>query len=257
MLYLHDSLKPYFSDHTALFDQLMSLNGDKFRALEGRLTQRVRIGDHTYFIKQHRGVGWKEIFKNLFQLKLPVLGARNEWQALQVLATWGISAPKAMAYGERGVNPANKESFILMQDLKDTISLEDLGKQWCVQPPKFGHKKQIIEEVARIAKTMHSKGMNHRDFYICHFLMALDEPFQLSLIDLHRAQIRSVTSQRWIVKDLAALYFSSKDIGLTKRDLYRFMKKYSGKTLREIFCTETDCWQKVKIRGEQLYRDHT
>ncbi len=257
MLYLHESLKPYFSNQALAFDQLMSLRGEAFRSLEGRLTQRVKIGDHTYFIKQHRGIGWREIFKNLFQLKWPVLGAKNEWLALNALAKWGISAPKVFAYGERGMNPAKKESFILMQDLKETISLEEVGKKWRIHPPQFKYKQKMIQEVARMAKIMHGHGMNHRDFYICHFLLALNTPFKLSLIDLHRAQMRSVIPARWRIKDLAGLYFSSKDIGLTKYDLYRFMKAYSGKTLREIFCTETDCWQKVKIRGEQLYRDHT
>lgn len=257
MLYLDDSLRPYFSEKSPLFDQLMMLSGEKFRSLEGRLTQRVRLGDKTYFIKQHRGIGWKEIIKNLTQLRLPVLGARNEWQALQALAALGIAAPKVMAYGERGANPAKRESFILMEDLTPTTSLEDLGKHWVVTPPLFAFKKQVINEVAKIARTLHQNGINHRDFYICHFLWHHQAVFQLSLIDLHRAQMRRLTPMRWIIKDLAGLYFSSKDIGLTKRDLYRFMKVYSEKSLREIFCTETEFWQKVKIRGEQLYHDHT
>jgi hypothetical protein len=45
----------------------------------------------------------------------------------------------------------------------------------------------------------------------------------IPLIDLHRAQLRKKTPRRWVVKDVAGLYFSVMDIGLTQRDLFRFV----------------------------------
>jgi heptose I phosphotransferase len=82
---------------------------------------------------------------------------------------------------------------------------------------------------------MHRGGVNHRDCYICHFLLHTDKPvtaedFKLSLIDLHRAQTRPAITRRWRDKDLAALYFSALDIGLTKRDKLRFVKGYFAAT---------------------------
>ena len=65
--------------------------------------------------------------------------------------------------------------------------------------------------------------------------------------------MRRKTPERWAVKDIAGLYYSSKEIGLTKRDLLRFMKLYRGKPLREILATETSFWRKVKSRGNKLY----
>ena len=81
---------------------------------------------------------------------------------------------------------------------------------------------------------MHANGINHRDFYICHFLLDVSadvyrqspQALRLSLIDLHRVQLRKRTPSRWVVKDIGGLYFSSMRIGLTRRDLYRFMKVY-------------------------------
>ena len=57
---------------------------------------------------------------------------------------------------------------------------------------------------------MHRAGVNHRDCYICHFLLHTDRPIQasdlrLSVIDLHRAQVRDAVPRRWRDKDLAAL----------------------------------------------------
>lgn len=238
------------------FEEMMALKGQVFRNQKGRLTQRVTVNGQSYFIKQHTGIGWKEVIKNVLQLRWPVLGAKQEWLAIKKLQSLGIGVPEAIAFESRGKNPASQQSYILMQDLSPSLSLEDISKDWKTSPPVFIFKKKLIEDVASIAKIMHENGINHRDFYICHFLLDA-HTFNLSLIDLHRAQIRRLTPERWIIKDLAGLYFSSKDIGLTQRDLYRFMKRYSKKSLREILNRENVFWQKVKSRGEQLYRDHT
>jgi hypothetical protein len=55
---------------------------------------------------------------------------------------------------------------------------------------------------------------------------------------------------------LAGLYFSSKEIGLTSRDLYRFITFYTGKSWREMKGAKKVFWEKVKCRGEKLYSDH-
>ncbi len=236
----------------------MSLSGELFRNQKGRLTQRVLIGEKYYFIKQHHGVGWREIIKNICQLRFPIISAQPEWQAIHALEKLGILTPKVVAYGKRGLNPAKQQSFILMEELAPVLSLEDLTKAWLTHPPTFKMKQHWLKQVAEIAKTLHENGINHRDFYLCHFLLNVNESEngKLYLIDLHRAQIRRVIPKRWIIKDLAGLYFSSKDIGLTKRDLLRFIKIYRGESLRSLM-KEMGFWEKVIARGENLYRDHS
>lgn len=263
MFYFHldEQLKSCFHNRQPLFDQLMDLKGECFRDLEGRTTMRVKIDSKSYFIKQHRGVGFREIIKNLLQLRLPVVSAKNEWRALQKLHELGIHVPGIAAFGERGRNPARRESFILMEELTPVTSLETLCADWKKRPPTFAFKRQLLEKAAHIARTMHENGMNHRDFYICHLLLeqipGLDPKHtKLFLIDLHRAQIRVKTPPRWVIKDLAGLYFSSLDAGLTQRDLLRFMKYYRKQPLRDILQNERQLWTKVKNRGDDLYRDH-
>ena len=80
---------------------------------------------------------------------------------------------------------------------------------------------------------------------------------QLFLIDLHRAQVRNHIPKRWVIKDLAGLYFSSKDIGLSTRDLFRFIREYRQQSLRIILANEKSFWQKVKQRGDKLYQQHS
>ena len=239
----------------------MALTGERFRDLEGRTTQRVHLNGKSYFIKQHRGIGYREIFKNLLQLRLPVVSAKNEFLAIRKLEQLGIGVPKVVGYGVRGCNPARRESFILMEELAPIKSLEDLCATWKQSPPDFKFKHYLLQQAANITRTMHSNGMNHRDMYICHLLLEQSAHQDVShqrlfLIDLHRAQIRSTIPERWAIKDLAGLYFSSLDAGLTRRDWFRFMRHYRKQSLRDILQREAQLWIKVKKRGDDLYRDH-
>ncbi|HKY01390.1 MAG TPA: lipopolysaccharide core heptose(I) kinase RfaP, partial [Burkholderiales bacterium] len=231
---------------------LWRMQGELYRHVEGRRTLRFERDHRSFFIKIHAGVGWGEIFKNLLTLRLPVIGARNEYLAIRYLENLGLAAPKMMAYAEIGRNPAARRSLIVTEDLGDSISLEDLCRNWPQQPPDFVAKQRLIEEVADIARRLHVSGANHRDFYLCHFLRRAADG-RLYLIDLHRAQIRKRVPRRWLVKDLAGLYFSSMDVGLTQRDRLRFMKRYSGKTTRDMFGKDRGLWAAVVERGQRLY----
>ena len=232
---------------------MMALQGITFRKEAGRLTQAIAIDGQSYFIKQHTGVGWREIFKNLLYGRLPIISAKNEWVALQKCKTLGIASPHVYGYGKQGINPAQIRSFVLMEALQDARSLEEISCHWKAFPPSFALKNQFTMKVAQITRTLHDAGINHRDLYICHFLL---KDQTLYLIDLHRAQIRKRTPSRWRIKDLAALYFSSMDIGLTHRDRLRFMRAYQKKPLNAFSKMEHTFWEWVKKRGEKLYCEH-
>ncbi len=235
------------------FDAMMSLKGEAFRDVKGRKTMRLVLNNQSYFIKQHFGVGWGEILKNLVSLKKPIVSAKTEWQAIQKLNAIGIPTTPLVAYGERGCNPATRQSFVMTRDLGDITSLEDFCANWPQHPPKTNFKRQLILAVALLAKTLHSNGMNHRDFYICH--LCLDKQklshgeLYLYLIDLHRVGIHHQISVNDRMKDLAGLYFSSMHIGLTKRDFYRFLISYTGQSLSALNQQQWAFWQKVHTRA--------
>ncbi len=225
------------------FVAVEALQGEVFRELEARRTLRTEVAGRGYFVKIHRGVGWAEIFKNLCSLRLPVLGAGNEWQAIKRLEQLGVDTMRGVALGQRGGNPATQHSFIVTEELAPTISLEDYCRDWPVTPPPVAMKRALLRRVAEMARRMHQGGVNHRDFYICHFLLHLEpaptpDNLKLSLIDLHRAQIRAQTPRRWRDKDLASLYFSALNIGLTRRDVLRFLRLYFNRPLGAILSEE-------------------
>jgi len=241
------------------FAEVERLEGVVYRELEARRTLRTEVAGRGYFVKIHRGIGWREIFKNLLTAKLPVLGAGQEWLAIQRLQEVAVPTMTAVAYGECGSNPADQRSFIVTEELAPTISLEDFCMDWPGQPPEPRLKRALIAEVARMIGMMHRAGVNHRDCYICHFLLHTDKPvtaerLKLSVIDLHRAQTRAAIPARWRNKDLAALYFSVLDIGLTRRDRLRFLKGYFLQPLRQILRDEARLLALLERKAEKLYR---
>lgn len=229
-----------------------------YRQREGRTTLRFALAGHSYFLKLHRGIGWAEVLKNLLQLRLPVTGASNEYRAVAALQRLGVDTLSVAAYARRGWNPATQQSLLVTDDLVGTTSLEDYCADWATQRPEVSVRHRLLRKVARSARVMHSAGINHRDFYLCHF--HLDESsltasqMRCYLIDLHRAQLRTATPRRWRVKDLAGLYFSAMDCGLTPRDLLRFMRDYTDGGLRQALGADRRLWQRVDSKARQLYR---
>ena len=72
------------------------------------------------------------------------------------------------------------------------------------------------------------------------------------LFNLHRAQIRTATPRRWRDKDLASLYFSALDIGLTQCDRLRFLRGYFDRPLRPILRDESPLLRQLEHEAERL-----
>jgi heptose I phosphotransferase len=258
VIFLRDELARAWEGKDS-FDCVRSLKGEVFRAREGRRTLRFFMDGRSYFLKHHRGVGWGEVLKNLSQLRLPIVSALSEVRAIEAVAAAGVHTMTIAGYGEQGLNPARVESFLITDDLAETLSLEDVGLLWLLHPPCPAFKRALIANVAGVARVMHAAGINHRDFYLCHFLIgrsgfhAGDGQAPLFLIDLHRAQVRRRVPWRWQVKDMSGLFYSAMDIGLTRRDLLRAMAAYTGKNWREALQEERPFWLAVRKRAESLY----
>ncbi|WP_456377923.1 lipopolysaccharide core heptose(I) kinase RfaP [Thiolapillus sp.] len=259
MIWLSEQFAASLDAPWAGVENAFAIKGEEYRNPPGanRRTLRFELGGKGYFLKLHWGVGWKEILKNLFSLRLPVTGAANEWKAIQRLQELDVETMRLEAFGEEGWNPATRRSFVITRELKNTISLEDYCADWAKQPPAFASKQRLIRRVAEMTRRLHDNGVNHRDLYICHFLLQQpwsgeEEELHLYLIDLHRAQLRGQVPLRWRVKDIGSLYFSAMDMGLTRRDLLRFLRIYHGQPLRRILMRHTDFLQAVEQRALAL-----
>jgi len=242
-----------------IFQDMQTVEGKVFRKAKGRVTLRFTRDEQGFFLKRHTGIGWIEIFKDLLQGRLPIIGALIEWHALERLQIMNISSLLPVAFGQRGFNPASQHSFLVTRELKGTMSLEDLAKVWRARDDLLHIKRALIPQVARMVRRIHGCGMNHRDMYICHIHVSkrwLDNPAsypELFIIDLHRAQIRQSVPQRWLVKDIASLHFSSMDAGLTRNDRLRFMRAYRSMKLGQTLEVDELFWDEVRQRADKLY----
>lgn len=260
-LYLREEFSRAWKNQDA-FAAVNNLQGEMFREVKDRRTLRFEQDGRSYFVKIHRGTGWLEIFKNLTSFRKPVLGAKNEWQAINALTELGIPTMVAAAYGEKGVNPATRFSFLVTDELKPVVSLETVCADWTNKRPPFLFKYRLIMEVARLARLLHHNKICHRDFYLCHFLLRCapdgqpdqTQPPHLSIIDLHRAIIKPFLLQRWITKDIAGLYFSALDAGLTRTDILRFIKAYSGLSLRDALKQQVTFWSEVERKAHKVWQ---
>ena len=255
-------------DHNELFapfcsvDDFLKIEADLVRDFKNRKTGRFELGGQGFYIKKHFECGLGAVMDELFHLRIPHIGAGHERGVLDKLHSIGIDTMTVAAFGQEGKTLWNQRSFLVTEELTEVISCEDICIQWKKTPPQALFKKGLLQKIAEIAKKLHKNGINHRDFYLCHFLLDIAGPGddykkrnpKLYLIDLHRAQQRRQVPFRWRVKDIGGLYFSAMDIGLTRYDLFRFMQLYTGKSLRQTLREDRRFWKAVRCRAAKTYR---
>ncbi len=236
------------------------LEGETYRALEGRRTLRFELAGRAYFAKIHRGIGWREVAKNLLRLRLPVLGAQCEWRAIHRLRELGVATMTPVAFGQRGRNPARRLSFLVTEALEPSVDLETFCARGGLAALGIAERRALIRKLATITRTLHESGVNHRDYYLCHFLLDASPAAQtqptaarpLHLIDLHRMQMRRRTPWRWRRKDLASLCYSARQVGATARDELQFLRVYADTPLRDLL--RQSRWRAVGRRARALRR---
>lgn len=252
MLVLKEPFLTYWSNKDP-FEEIDKIVGHSYRQIQTRDTLRFELNGESYFIKIHRGETIGEILKNLSKLKMPVLGARQEYEAIEHLNKHGVDTLTVMAFGQRGNNPLTRVSFVITKDLSPAVDLSVYCSKWMTNPPSYEIKQRIISRLALMVRKMHQSGLNHRDCYLGHFFLKLpfdgsEDSLKLSIIDLHRAQIRKKVPNRWRDKDLIGLWYSAEERGFTKTDAVRFLQIYFEKNIREIIKTEYFSFLLAKYR---------
>ncbi|MEQ1766111.1 MAG: lipopolysaccharide core heptose(I) kinase RfaP [Methylotenera sp.] len=232
-----------------MFAYIMQMQGKAFRDVGIRKTIQVSLNGKSYFVKQHFGVGWREIFKNLISFKVPIVSAITEVSAIQKLEEVGIATTPLVAYGVKGSNPATQQSFIITQDLGDITSLEDVCADWQTNPPEAAFKQTVVIAMAKLAAKLHAAGLCHRDFYLCHLALNKAElsknQVNLILIDLHRVLLNQSPYGKTVMKDISGLVFSTMNCGFTAEDWALFKEHYLPQS--EAF------WVDVNARANKLY----
>jgi len=222
--------------------------GETFRVGPGRRTVRVELAEpagtaHVLYIKRHDRVPWQTKIRRTLRLGEPISVAEHEARNLVRLLDAGIPTVRCAAVGWKFSSGGRSErSCLVTEELADATqadvycecrfgSASDRGKT--------AARRRWVRALARLARQFHGSGFVHRDFYLCHVLVRPvgADDYVLHLIDLQRMlRFRGVVPERWIVKDLAALLFSSwpspatfvRSEVFTDTDRMRFAREYFG-----------------------------
>lgn len=262
MIFIEDKYKDILSNFKCV-DDFLGLRIKVVRDFKNRKTGHFIIDGQSFYIKKHFSAGFSAIFDELFHLRKPHIGATFEAMMLKELEKLNVDSMELVAWGyddNRWLN--TRRSFVVTRALENVKRVSRFCNDWKQQsPPPLEFRKNIVTKIAEIAKTIHDNGINHRDFYLCHFQVDISqgpEQYQknpeIYLMDLHRAQKRSYVPFRWRVKDIAGLLTWAMFYDLAAKDLYRFIKVYTQKPLSETSREDRRFWKAVIKRALREYK---
>ncbi len=160
--------------------------------------------------------------------------SRAYWEYVQSrrLARLHINVPAAVGFVEEMWGALERRSAVLLE----RVAGDGFDRVWariCEQDAPLTRgiaRHDLAVRLARFVAAFHGTGFCHRDLYLCHVFVDLDphggQPPRFTLIDLARTHRPRWRRLRWIIKDLAQLDASAREIGATRGDRWRFLLAY-------------------------------
>jgi len=224
------------------FEAVMAwTDGRCLRVLEDRENWRLELRAQGqpvrgFYLKKHHVRTWQSRVQAKLGGAPGESAGRVEASNARRLADTGIGVMDVVAYGETLRGDGRLESFVLTEELEGYAPLDDfLRRRFVPLPPgrraaRADDLKQLIRQVALLAREFHGAGYNHRDFYCCHLFVREcgRGRFEVKLIDLQRVQRRRWWRRRWLVKDLAQLAFSAPRDRIKCTHRLAFVRDYLG-----------------------------
>ena len=155
-----------------------------------------------------------------------------EWAWMHRLQNDGIACAQPVALGEE-VRRGREMRSAVVTLAAPGMSLE----RWCERWTRADRAefRSLLLPLANLIARLHGCGYIHRDLYLSH---AFYDPCAarescLRLIDLQRVLRPNLGIRRWMVKDLAALNYSTPMRLVSTTDRVRWLKAYLGITKLE------------------------
>jgi hypothetical protein len=201
-------------------------NRDNFHVvatLDGRV--------YDLFMKRHRAFEIREALK-LLMARSPLRSAgRREWENILRMGPLGIPTMRPVAVGEKKWLFIERRSFLITERIPDAVPMDDFLRERCGGAASLGAlraKRALLWDVGSLVRRLHGAGLTHMDLYLNHVFVRETPSGDrvLHLIDLQRVAKRWLFRRRWIVKDLAALLYSTRALPLSRTDVARMMAAY-------------------------------
>ena len=118
----------------------------------------------------------------------------------------------------------NRRSFTIFEDLAGYAAADQLI-------PTAASFDRLLNPTADLAANLHGADLHHRDLYLCHFFVKLDNPADIRLIDTARVKRFSTPffRTRWIVKDLAQFWYSTLSLPITDAQRTAWLARYADR----------------------------
>jgi serine/threonine protein kinase len=216
-----------------LFASLLS-KGESFLQLPGAElvkdsnTTTVAVagpGASRFYIKRYNYQGPAYAAKDL----LRSARARRTWMAANSLHMRGIPVALPLLYLERRGLGILRESYFFTA-ARSGVTVRDIFRGYDKLGYRFHEKRILLDQLARLLRTMHARGVAHRDLKGSN-IMAQATPggtYDLSIVDFDGIRLGPV-SQRRRIKNLArAAVECHRHSCFTRTDRLRFLKTYLG-----------------------------
>jgi len=174
------------------FEALWEAPTKPFKSKKDREIALLELGDERFFLKRYFRFPLFGFLKS---------GAEREWWAAKELSVHGFHVPEPVAFGlERGLR--RHRALSLFREVPGK-RLEDLFKE---SPELF---RKLLPPLVETAARFHALGFSHQDFYLCHLFW---DGKRLFMIDLQRVRRARKIKPYWVIKDLAELFYSARQI---------------------------------------------
>ncbi len=202
----------------------------------GRRRARVELlgadgGLHVFYRKSFEGRGapdgvlhWRREERDT---------AEREVRQMEALAAAGVPAVRWAAWGrEIGPDGAERRSAVLCPAVPGDALERRLPAMigGLAEAQRRDMIRRIGDALAQLVAKLHGLGFVHRDLYLSHIFVEparSGEPV-LTLIDVQRVFRPRLFVSRWIVKDLAALHYSTPPALIRPIERLRWLRTYLG-----------------------------
>ena len=209
-------------DDVFSFSKGKNLSKDNLAAFRQRIMFDTDSPKTTLFLKRYQNIPKLKQKRNWLTRRKRISMMDCDRRPAEDLQKLGINTPQTIAFGQEWQGLFEKRSFIITEKIPASASLEEK------LPDYFLHqRKNFIKNLAAFVREFHKTGYRHRDLYLCHIFC--NPQNQFTLIDLNRAFKPQFFSERYLIKDLAQLYYSAPGETFTKSDRLRFFLAYLQK----------------------------
>lgn len=224
-----------------------------------RVVLQSSDGDpHTFYLKRYVRPPLRSQLGRILAGKLRQSTASREWNAILDLGAAGIPVPSPVAFGQDLCRGVERRSFLVIEEVPGASLERWLPGHWQrnATGATWRRQQELLRSLARQVAAFHTAGFVHRDLYTSHIFLrnvADTEPPAFTFIDLQRVFRPRWRRTRWVVKDLAALRFST-DAFVSRTDRWRFWKQYIQAVHRSHWGRKLPA--RVEAKSSRIRRHH-